>query len=131
MISTELLISGDGVLKSNLEIDLYFTQVSINSREILKGSVFIGIIGEKFDGNKFYKDALDHGARCVVLDQKSQFADDVVRKNFPYILVKDSLLFLQSIAKKHVFGWRKGGGKVICITGSNGKTTTKEMLTHF
>tara|TARA_B100000886_G_scaffold327594_1_gene275208 strand:+ start:525 stop:1892 length:1368 start_codon:yes stop_codon:yes gene_type:complete len=106
--------------------------VSINSRDISDGEMFIGIIGDNFDGNVFYKDAVLKGASIVVIDKRSPIAKELKNEaETPYILVDDSITFLQELAKEHLIRWKSKGGKVICITGSNGKTTTKEMLTFF
>ena len=106
-----------------------FKKFSIDTRTIKKGDIFVGLKGENFDGNEFYANALDKGAAAIVFDKRS-FQSKMIcgNQSFPYLVVDDCLTFLQEVSRQHVFEWKSGGGKVVCITGSNGKTTTKEML---
>jgi len=100
-----------------------FSSVSIDSRNIKKGSLFIAIKGEKFDGHNFIYDSIKSGASIVAIDKKhyEEFKDLVI----PLIVVKDTTKFLGQIASV----WRnKLKTKIIGIGGSNGKTTTKEIL---
>ncbi len=97
--------------------------VSIDSRKIKKGSLFIAIKGEKFDGHEFIPNAIKSGAAVVAIDRKhfNQFKD----LEIPFIVVNDTTKFLGQIASV----WRsKLKTKIIGIGGSNGKTTTKEIL---
>jgi UDP-N-acetylmuramoyl-tripeptide--D-alanyl-D-alanine ligase len=94
-----------------------FNGVSINSRDC-KDTLFIAIKGEKFDGHNFVADAEKNGANAVVAHQK-------INTNLPVIYVANTTKALGIIANYH----RKNiNPKVIGITGSNGKTTTKNML---
>ena len=95
-------------------------RVTTDSRKIDDGSVFFALKGEHFDGNDFaYQVANDNIAACVVAD----------RKDLPYherlFIVDDSLTALQQLAKMHR---ERCGIPVIAITGTNGKTTTKELI---
>ncbi|NWF50586.1 MAG: UDP-N-acetylmuramoyl-tripeptide--D-alanyl-D-alanine ligase [Ignavibacteriaceae bacterium] len=97
--------------------------VSIDSRNIKKGSLFIAIKGNKFDGHDFIKEAIESGAFCVMINKKNfhQFSD----LEIPFITVEDTVKALGDVARI----WRrKLNTKVIALTGSAGKTTTKEML---
>ena len=95
--------------------------LDIDSRSIRKGSMFFAIKGENFDGNKFANEALKKGAKIAVID-----SDDV---SFNYdkniIKVNDSLKTLQELA---LFHRKSVKSKILAITGSNGKTTTKELI---
>jgi len=96
--------------------------VLIDSGNIVKSSLFIAIKGDKFDGHDFLRDALKNGAASVVIN-KSKFKSfqDV---DVPVITVKDTTKALGDIAAV----WRKKlKTKIIAITGSSGKTSTKEM----
>jgi len=93
--------------------------ISTNSRDISKGEIFFALRGDHFDGNRFAVAALASGASHAVVDDTSLAGD--VR----YILVKDVLLSLQELAKIHR---QQMDIPLIAITGSNGKTTTKELL---
>jgi len=97
--------------------------VSIDSRNLKKNSLFIAIKGEKFDGHDFIEQAVKNGASAILINQKH--LDGIKDYQLPVITVKDTVTALGEIAKI----WRKKlNAKVIGITGSAGKTTTKEML---
>jgi UDP-N-acetylmuramoyl-tripeptide--D-alanyl-D-alanine ligase len=93
--------------------------VSTDTRKIEADSMFFAIKGENFDANTFAKQALDLGALFVVIDNASYFIDERT------ILVQNSLETLQELAKFHRTYL---GLPVIALTGSNGKTTTKELI---
>ncbi len=99
------------------------SSVSIDSRSIRKNSLFIAVKGENFDGHDFVREAVKKGASSVIISEKKYklFAD----LNIPVITVKDTVKALGDAAKL----WRKKlDTKIIGITGSAGKTTTKEIL---
>ena len=93
--------------------------VSIDTRKIELNSLFVAIKGERFDANTFAKEALDKGASYVIIDDESYFIDHRT------ILVDDSLIALQNLAKFHREYLKL---PIIALTGSNGKTTTKELI---
>jgi len=95
--------------------------VSTDTRRITKGSLFFALKGENFDANTFAEQALIKGADYVVVDNPEYF--DTTNKH--YILVKNSLETLQKLAQFHR---KQLGIPIIALTGSNGKTTTKELL---
>lgn len=94
-------------------------RVSIDSRQIEGGELFIAIRGERFDGNKFVAEVLAKGASHAIVDDKS------AHKEGKTTLVPDTLKALQALAKHHRSTL---DFPIIGITGSNGKTTTKELL---
>ncbi|PAM92027.1 UDP-N-acetylmuramoyl-tripeptide--D-alanyl-D-alanine ligase [Flavobacterium sp. IR1] len=93
--------------------------VSIDTRKIEKDSMFFAIKGENFDANTFAQQALDLGALFVVIDNIDYQIDDRT------ILVENSLQTLQELAKFHRSYLKL---PIIALTGSNGKTTTKELI---
>ena len=93
--------------------------VSIDTRKIEKGSMFFAIKGENFDANTFAQQALDLGALFVIIDNKSYLIDERT------ILVENSLETLQELSKFHRAYLKL---PIIALTGSNGKTTTKELI---
>jgi UDP-N-acetylmuramoyl-tripeptide--D-alanyl-D-alanine ligase len=95
------------------------TGICTDTRKIQKGCMFICLKGDNFNGNKFAKDALEAGARYVVVDETE--AD--ISENT--ILVENCLSFLQQLANYHR---NQFSIPVIGITGSNGKTSTKELI---
>lgn len=95
--------------------------VSIDSRKIEKKSIFFSIKGEKFNGNDYAIEALEKGASIAIVDEKREEFSSIKE----IINVDDSLKTLQKLASYHR---NNSKAKVIAITGSNGKTTTKELL---
>ncbi|WP_234408425.1 UDP-N-acetylmuramoyl-tripeptide--D-alanyl-D-alanine ligase [Marinilabilia salmonicolor] len=101
------------------EIFLQSGKVSTDTRHIIPGSIFFALKGERFDGNKFAKEALNKGSVLAVVDDASLNDEEGC------CLVPDVLKTLQNLALHHR---RKLNIPVIGITGTNGKTTTKELL---
>ena len=101
------------------QLFLKFNVVSTDTRSISNGALFFALKGDNFNGNNFAKKALDSGASyCIIDEQQSQ-------SNARFILVPDVLITLQELANFH----RKYLNiPIIAITGSNGKTTTKELI---
>lgn len=99
---------------------LQHPSVTTDSRNVGENSVFFALRGDKFDGNRFARQALESGAALAVVDDPSVAGDD------RYIVVDDALETLQQLAGYHR---KKLGIPVIAITGTNGKTTTKELVT--
>lgn len=97
-------------------------QVSTDSRQAQPGTLFFALNGPSFRGADFAAGALAKGARHAVVDDASLAAQDPAR----YTYAADPLAALQSLAQEHR---RHFQGPVLAVTGSNGKTTTKELLT--
>ncbi len=95
---------------------------SFDSRTISKGSIFFAIQGEQVDGNRFAEQALNNGARYAIIDNEKYHKDDK-----RLILVEDTIKTLNELARLHR---SKLKIPIIGITGSNGKTTMKEMVSH-
>ena len=106
------------------ELYKYFKEsssVSTDTRLINKGSIFFALKGENFDGNKFAEEAIKNGASYAVVDDQSL-------NNPKFIKVKNVLKSLQDLSKFHRSKLLKT--KIIALTGSNGKTTTKELISE-
>lgn len=95
-----------------------------DTREMQKGDTYIGIVGENYDGNSFYKEAIKKGANCVILNE-SYLDKQKVEEDIPVLLVKNTLECLNVLAqykRKHVKTYFIG------VTGSVGKTSTRDMI---
>jgi UDP-N-acetylmuramoyl-tripeptide--D-alanyl-D-alanine ligase len=98
--------------------DVLCESIGIDSRNIIKNQLFIAIKGERFDGNNYAEEALKQGAVAVLISNESASLT-------PAIIVADTRLALGQLAKY----WRlKFSLPLIAVTGSNGKTTVKEMI---
>lgn len=94
--------------------------VSTDTRNILPNSLFFALKGDNFDANEFAQDALNKGAAYVVMDNKKLVTDPT-----KMLYVQDALDALQQLAKHHR---QQLGLPIIALTGSNGKTTSKELI---
>lgn len=94
--------------------------VTTDSRDCPEGSIFFALKGTSFNGNAFAKSALAGGCAYAVVDEK-EYAEDGDGR---YIVVDDCLKALQQLANRHR---RELGTRIVGITGTNGKTTTKEL----
>ncbi len=104
------------------EIYNYFLQttgIATDNRKIQKDNLFVALKGDNFNGNKFALSALDSGAKFALIDDITFKVDD------RFILVEDTLTTLQKLANFHR---NKLKITIIGLTGSNGKTTTKELI---
>ena len=96
-------------------------QITTDSRDCPKGSIFLALKGESFDGNQFAASALEKGCAYAIIDDKSVIPDGDNR----FILVDNCLQTFKDLAREHR---RQFDIPVIGITGTNGKTTTKELV---
>lgn len=102
------------------EIYLQYPSVQTDTRKLKQGDIFFALKGPNFNGNTFAAQALEAGAAYVIIDEAEYAVSD------KYILVDDVLKCLQDLANYHR---RQLNIPIIAITGSNGKTTTKELVT--
>ena len=113
----EILSITKGTLINKINLNLNINKFKINSKEIKKGDCYIALIGNT-DGHKYIKNAIKNGASLIIVSKKASY-------NIPTILVQDTtktLGHLASLIKN------KYNPKVIAITGSVGKTTTRELI---
>ncbi|MEP6711717.1 MAG: UDP-N-acetylmuramoyl-tripeptide--D-alanyl-D-alanine ligase [Ferruginibacter sp.] len=93
--------------------------VETDTRKLKKGAIFFALKGPNYNGNQYCMQALEAGASYCIADEISEYTNDRI------LLVEDSLATLQQLAKKHR---QQLNIPFIAITGSNGKTTTKELV---
>ena len=121
MNTRELLLATNGKLLSG-NLNSSHKEVSINSRNIHPGNVFIAIKGKRFDGHNFVNEAIKNGATCLILSKVPNKLTTKLANRLTIVKVKDTL---QDIAAYHRNKFRI---PIIGVTGSSGKTTTKDML---
>ncbi len=109
-----------GTLPFSTAAPEFFLKIATDTREDLSDSLFIALKGENFDGHSFLPLLKEKGASCALVESLEHCPPD-----FPVVLVKDTKEALGDLAR---FKREKWGREVFALTGSNGKTTTKEML---
>ncbi|MDB5199753.1 MAG: UDP-N-acetylmuramoyl-tripeptide--D-alanyl-D-alanine ligase [Chitinophagaceae bacterium] len=106
-------------IKDLYKLYLQYPSIKTDTRQVVKGDLFFALKGPTFNGNHFAKQAIDAGAAYAVIDEELNFADEKLIKT------NDVLVTLQQLAKYHREQFTI---PFIAITGSNGKTTTKELV---
>lgn len=112
----------DGSLCDPKYKDVEISGVSTDSRTIQENNLYIPLVGEVFDGRLFIKECEDKKASAFLIDRDYEIKNNI---SIPYIRVRDTLKALQDLARSYR---KELNVKVIGITGSNGKTTTKDLL---
>ena len=107
----------NGVTKNIKSTDLLVDSLVIDNRDVIKNSVFVAIKGPNFDGHSFCFNAIERGASFVIVEKEIE--------NIPQIIVKNTRKALLDIATLNRSRFK---GEITAITGSVGKTTTKDML---
>jgi UDP-N-acetylmuramoyl-tripeptide--D-alanyl-D-alanine ligase len=120
----EVLAATGGQLQQ-VGADNLYAGVSTDSRTAQAGEIFIPLLGEKFDGHQFLGQALGRGVRCLVLDESWwRHSSPVLSTEVTVLTVRDTLHALGDLAQ----AWRRRfSTPVVTVTGSCGKTSTKEM----
>jgi len=105
-----------------------FTGVSIDSRKINKGEFFVAIIGEKHDGHRFIREILQKDVRGFIIDQKhaAEFMlPEYSKQKSTFIMVDNTT---EALGRLAVFQRKRSGVRLIAVTGSSGKTTTRSLI---
>lgn len=126
-MSDEIMEATNAVLLSGKSEGALFSEISTDSRKISRGDLFLALRGEQFNGHDFIEKAMENGAAGIIMDQgrwpeKKEFFKE---KALPVFGVARGLSALGNLGR---YRRKKFGVKVIAITGSNGKTSTKEFL---
>jgi len=106
-------------IKDIHKLFLLSNDIVIDTRKVKQKSFFVAIKGEKYDANTFAKEAIEKGAIYAIIDNPDYYIDHRT------IIVQNSLITLQELAKYHRNYLKL---TIIALTGSNGKTTTKELI---
>lgn len=121
MLVTQAISAMDCVIKSHVQSDQQIRNFTIDSRQVRKGSCFIAFQGEKTDGNLYGNGALRSGAVLAVFSSKELYE----RADGNKALVSDPLCALKNIGAAKLASYK---GRKLALTGSVGKTTTKELI---
>lgn len=103
-----------------------FTRISIDTREINQGDLFCALKGERTDGHKFVGEAIEKGAVAALVSEKAVQKNPSL-KEYPLIICSDSFRGLQNLARSYASHLKTG---IIAITGSAGKTSTRQLIAH-
>jgi UDP-N-acetylmuramoyl-tripeptide--D-alanyl-D-alanine ligase len=139
MVSSKLLLKVKSVKTINCAFNFktqeFELKINTDSRSFKKGETFVALVGENFDAFNYLESVLSLEAKVVVVAHTEERASliemlSVLYTKTLFITVTDTLEFLQELSKLHLESWKKADKerKVIGVTGSNGKTTHKEML---
>ena len=110
-------------LEKKVVANILIKDISIDTRSIKKGSLFIAINGDNFNGNDFVEEAFKKGASVAIVDDKKYIRS----KDKRIIYVKNTIMGLKKISKNIIKNYH---GNVIAVTGSNGKTSTTNIISN-
>ncbi len=121
-------LTGAQIINKDLLKRRRITGVSTDSRAVKKNDLFFALKGEKFDAHDFIDDVVRNGAAAIIVHHEWAVKHDLYFRTFPcaFIIVPDTTIALGELARVYR---RKFDIPVLAIGGSNGKTTTKEMVT--
>ena len=139
MVSSKLLTKLKSIKTLNCSFDYqkkeFDLKINTDSRSFQAGETFVALVGDNFDAFNYVEGVLNQDAKVVVINFTEERADlfSILSLFYPkiiFITVTDTLLFIQELACLHIDSWKKADPSriVIGITGSNGKTTHKEMI---
>ena len=120
-LSIEQITQFAGAARQNGGGERLITHLSTDSRTVQPGDLFVALRGENFDGHKFVEDAIQRGAAGAIVEENWT---GKTPSDFALLRVLDTLAAYQQIAARYR---RSLGMKVVAITGSNGKTSTKDF----
>lgn len=111
------------------------TTICTDSRVYLEGQTFVAIAGDNFDAFDFVEQILEKNCKCYIFEYSDEKFEKVLTYSNQYpevcFVACDSIpQFLAELSNRRIVEWKQNGGMVLGITGSNGKTTHKEMLFH-
>lgn len=109
----------------NINLDMETIGVSMDTRDIEQGNIFIALVGENLDAHSKLQEAFDKGATLAIVNKNWYKKNIDIAKDLHLIIVKDTLNAFQRLAQFHRYRFN---GDIIAVAGSNGKTTTKEMI---
>ena len=123
-------VVGGRWLTGPVDADLAVSGISIDSRQIKPGECYVAIRGERHDGHDFVTSAHSAGAMLGIVERDISGSASKGGLGLPLIQVSDTVQALQCLARSYRDYIRKWDCRVIAVTGSNGKTTTRHMIYH-
>lgn len=120
MFISDILKTINGEVINGVSVDNTFNDIVTNSREVKERDIFIALSGNNYDGHEFIEDAITKGASAIIVSKHTD-----TETNIPLIMVSDTKEALIQIGAYYRNNFK---GKVIAITGSAGKTMTKELI---
>jgi UDP-N-acetylmuramoyl-tripeptide--D-alanyl-D-alanine ligase len=121
--SEDQVLQATGARRIHSGPQLSYEAVSTDTRTLAPGALFVALVGERYDAHEFLKDAVARGATAAVVEEGR--ALPALPRDFGLFAVKDTLAALGGLARYHRARFKIPVG---AVTGSNGKTTTKEMV---
>ena len=120
----EVALGAQGELSKSVG-ETVITGISIDSREVKKGEMYVALKGERVDGHSFIKKAIENGAAGILAAKEMREVALTEAGEIPVVFVEDTLIGMGKLA-----AWyrKKFDVKVVAVTGSSGKTTTKDMI---
>lgn len=118
-------VSGNLILKGAQE---KFKNISIDTRNMENQEIFLAIKGKNFNGNKYVLDAVKNGAKICLVDEEPQNISELKQHNISIVFVENTLKALEKLA---IYVRSKLNINIIAVTGSVGKTTTKDIIHDF
>lgn len=116
------LLKNIDIIKTNADMTQEITGVVSDSRNVIKGNVFVAIVGEGRDGNEYIKEAIEKGACLIISSSREKCSEEI-----PFVLVNNTREVLAKICSSFYQNPSKDI-KIIAITGTNGKTSTSYFL---
>ncbi len=134
MINASYIKNLKSFISSNFELPENWINFSTDTRTYADG-MFVAISGEKYNAVNFLGKVIEKGCKCIVYsngEMNNKIIKEISKNNgdVQFIKVSDSVKFLQEIASVQTKNWQQNGNLVFGISGSNGKTTHKEMIFH-
>jgi UDP-N-acetylmuramoyl-L-alanyl-D-glutamate--2,6-diaminopimelate ligase len=114
------LLKDISIKETTADMDMEIKGISYDSRTVTPGDIFVAIIGYESDGHKYINSAVEKGAVCVLCERAPDF-------NVPYVLCENTRYAL-AVLSSNFFGRPADKMKIIGVTGTNGKTTTTNLI---
>ncbi len=129
-MKSELIEKTTGFLQIKGKLDCEDLVITTDSRKLDGFNCFLAMRGDRVDSHRFVESVVDKGIKYFIVEKDAIDVDKLqaTYQQICLIVVDNSVLYLQELAKNWISDWKNEGGIALGLTGSNGKTTTKEMI---